>query len=65
VPYGNDNWQLYDLATDPGEILDLSSKYPLRSQELADAWETYAEANGVIQPNVATAYAKPVTDRKF
>jgi arylsulfatase A-like enzyme len=65
VPYGNGNWQLYDLATDPGEIHDLSSKYPLRSQALADAWKTYAEANGIIQPNVATAYAKPVIDRKF
>ena len=65
VPYGNGNWQLYDLATDPAEIHDLSSKYPLRAQALADAWETYAEANGVIQPNVPTAYAKPVSGRKF
>jgi arylsulfatase A-like enzyme len=65
VPYGSGDWQLYDLANDPGEIYDLSSKYPLRSQALADAWEIYAEANGIIQPNVATAYAKPVTDRKF
>jgi arylsulfatase A-like enzyme len=65
VPYGNADWQLYDLATDPGEIHDLSSKYPLRSKALADAWETYAEANGIIQPDVATAYAKPVTGQKF
>ena len=65
VPYGSGNWQLYNLATDPGEIHDLSSKYPLRSQALADAWEIYAEANGIIQPNMPIAYAKQVTGRKF
>jgi hypothetical protein len=56
---------LYDLENDPGEIHDLRSEYPDRAQALAKAWEAYAEANGVIQPDVATAYAKPVSGRKF
>ena len=25
-PFGTDDWQLYDLATDPGEITDLSAR---------------------------------------
>jgi len=50
APYGNGDWQLYDLAADPGELHDLSSE---------------SESNGVIQPNAATAYAKPIVGRKF
>ena len=64
-PYGSGDWQLYDLAADPGELNDLASKYPKRVEFLADAWDNYAEANGVIQPDTATAYAKPVVGRKF
>jgi arylsulfatase A-like enzyme len=64
APYGNGDWQLYDLATDPGELQDLASEFPERAKALAEAWEGYADLNGVIQPNVATAYAKPVVGRK-
>jgi arylsulfatase A-like enzyme len=65
VPYGSGDWQLYDLAADPGELHDLSSKFPDRVGELARAWEDYADSNGVIQPNEATAYAKPVVGQKY
>ena len=27
-PYGNGDWQLYNLATDPGELHDLASEVP-------------------------------------
>jgi arylsulfatase len=64
-PYGSGDWQLYDLAADPGELNDLSSEFPGRAEALARAWEDYAGTNGVIQPNVATAYAKPVAGRKY
>ena len=64
-PYGNGDWQLYDLAADPGELRDLSSKFPDRTEELARAWAEYASTNGVIQPDVATAYAKPISGRKY
>ena len=63
-PYGTGDWQLYDLATDPGEIHDLASKYPERVDLLAKAWDAYAESNGVIRPDTPTAYAKPVVGRK-
>jgi len=63
-PYGNGDWQLYDLATDPGEIRDLAPKYPERVDAMAKAWDVYAESNGVIQPDTPTAYAKPVVGRK-
>ena len=64
-PYGNGDWQLYDLIADPGEVHDLASEFPERARALAKAWEDYAESNGVIQPDAATAYAKPVVGRKY
>jgi arylsulfatase len=63
-PYGSGDWQLYDLAADPGEVHDLVSEFPQRASALAKAWENYAKSNGVIQPNTATAYAKPIVGRK-
>ena len=63
-PYGSGDWQLYDLANDPGELHDLASEFPERVEYLAKAWDNYAKSNGVIQPNTVTAYAKPVVGRK-
>ena len=64
-PYGNDDWQLYNLSADPGELHDLSSEFPDRARALAEAWEDYAISNGVIQANAAIAYSKPVVGRKY
>jgi arylsulfatase len=64
-PYGSGDWQLYDLANDPGELHDLSSRFPQQTAELSRSWEEYAKSNGVIQPSVPTAYAKPVSSRKY
>ena len=64
-PYGNGDWQLYDLASDPGELHDLSSDFPERTAELTRLWMDYADSNGVIQPNAPIAYSKPVIGRKY
>jgi len=64
-PYGKGDWQLYDLKADPGELNDVSSEYPDLAISLAKAWEEYATSNGVIQPEVPTAYGKPVSGRKY
>lgn len=64
-PFGNGEWQLYDLAKDPGEINDLSSDFPERTAALASAWQSYADSNGVIQADSPAAYAKPIVGRKY
>jgi arylsulfatase len=64
-PYGNGSWQLYDLDSDPGETRDLSSKFPDRTAALANGWEDYAKDNGVIIPDSAIVYAKPIDGRKY
>ena len=51
TPYGPGEWQLYNLATDPGERRDLSSQEPVLRQRLIDAWEQYAKEVGVVPPH--------------
>lgn len=46
-PFGTGKWELYDLATDSGEITDLSGKHPQIKQELLNAWIQYAKDNQV------------------
>lgn len=44
-PHGNGEWQLFNLATDPGETQDLAAAYPDITQLLAHAWQQYACGN--------------------
>jgi arylsulfatase len=48
APYGPGSWQLYDLATDPGEIHDLAASQPDKLAELLALWDRYVEENGVL-----------------
>lgn len=48
APYGPGSWQLYDLASDPGEIHDLADSHPDKLAELLTLWDRYVEENGVI-----------------
>jgi arylsulfatase len=47
-PFGSEDWQLFNLATDPGEQQDLSNELPEKRQELIALWDEYVETNGVI-----------------
>jgi arylsulfatase len=47
-PFGNGDWELFNLKRDPGELNDLSKQYPGRRQELIKLWEQYRVANGVL-----------------
>ena len=64
-PYGNSEWQLYNLRNDPGEMHDMSPEHPEMVEALAAAWDNYTVANGVIVPSEATFYGKPIIGRKF
>ena len=56
APYGTGQWQLYNLAQDPGEQEDLSDEHPGLRQSLIDAWQRYADEVGVIPPEQPIAY---------
>ena len=47
-PFGIYDWQLFNLAADPGEQYDLSNKFPQKNEELVALWDEYAKTNGVI-----------------
>jgi arylsulfatase len=47
-PDGAGQWQLFDLATDPGETLDLAESQPTLLRELIENYENYARQTGVV-----------------
>jgi arylsulfatase len=47
-PFGIWDWQLFNLADDPGEQNDLSDKFPEKKKELVALWDEYVKTNGVI-----------------
>lgn len=51
APYGIDDWQLFDLTTDPAELNDLSDEHPDVKARLIQAFETYASANNIVIPD--------------
>jgi arylsulfatase len=50
APNGIGDWQLFDLAADPGETRDLAAANPGLVAELAAAYDAHAAAVGVIPP---------------
>ncbi|MGR3662849.1 MAG: hypothetical protein ACU0CA_16965 [Paracoccaceae bacterium] len=51
-PFGTDEWQIFDLSVDPGEVVDLSAEMPELKQRLITAWEEYAKSVGVVPLSV-------------
>ena len=47
-PWGDGNWQLFNLAVDPGETFDLAPGQPALAAAMLEDYTTYAEANGVL-----------------
>jgi arylsulfatase len=52
-PFGSGDWQLFDIAVDPGESNDVSSQHPEVMQELADKWHEYADEVGIVPQEVS------------
>jgi arylsulfatase len=53
VPFGVSDWELFDLAVDPGEAQDLADRRPEILQRLVAAWEAYADDVGVVLPETS------------
>ncbi len=49
-------WQLYNLASDPAELNDLSKSHPERLDAMIRLWDRYARDNGVIIPDKQRGY---------
>jgi arylsulfatase len=73
TPFGDHEWELYDLRNDPTELRDLASEMPEKVAELAAAWEDAAwktqifpldEGTGlrfVQRPPTEEVFTRPVT----
>ncbi|WP_207539537.1 arylsulfatase [Sabulicella rubraurantiaca] len=48
-PYGENEWHLYNLRTDPREMDNLAEQEPAKFKELMADWEAYAAAVGYIR----------------
>lgn len=50
LPYGNGEWELYNIAEDPGESRNLAEESPDLLERLVTAWDQYAADVGVVFP---------------
>jgi arylsulfatase/uncharacterized sulfatase len=48
-PHGDSIWRLFDIASDPGETMDLSAELPSIKQDLMQAYRAYANRVGVLE----------------
>jgi len=55
-PWGNGQWQLFDLGHDLAERHDLSAEQPQKVAEMKKVWDDYARANNVILPDQVSGY---------
>jgi arylsulfatase len=54
APEGTSDWQLYNVASDPGEIDDLAAREPQRLAEMLALWDDYVERTGVVMVPIST-----------
>lgn len=47
-PLGDGQWRLYNIARDPGEVVDLASGRPVIFQRMLARYQRYARDNGVL-----------------
>ncbi len=57
APYGNNEWELYDLSKDISQQYNLAASQPEVLQELINDWDNYVKSNNVTVPDRPTAYA--------
>jgi arylsulfatase len=64
-PYGTEEWELFNLATDSGERHNLAAEQPEKVKTLLALWDDYARANNVVLPSrvIWEGQAKQLPDR--
>jgi arylsulfatase len=50
-PFGTGEWELFNLADDPAERVDLAKDKPEKLDQMYRLWEDYVAANNVILPS--------------
>lgn len=52
APRGNEEWELYDMEADPGEIHDKAEQEPEILKRLVEHWNVYCNEVGMYDPDV-------------
>jgi arylsulfatase len=50
-PMGKADWELFNIAKDPGERTDLAAQEPDRKRRLMALWDEYVKTNNVVLPD--------------
>ncbi len=50
-PFGTEEWELFNVADDPGERRDLATGNAQKLAELVRLWDEYVAENNVILPS--------------
>ena len=50
-PFGTEQWELFNLADDPGERVNLATRSPGKLGDMQRLWAEYVAANNVILPS--------------
>ncbi|MFD3427349.1 sulfatase-like hydrolase/transferase [Nocardia fluminea] len=59
---GTGAYSLYNLATDPGETVDVVATNPAVAQRLSDKWDRYAADNGVVPVTFTAVNTSPLAN---
>ena len=49
--FGKGDWELFNVAKDPGERKDLAAEHPDKLKQMLALWDDYVRANNVILPS--------------
>lgn len=58
APRGREEWELYNLANDPGEIHDLAKEEPKKLADMVVHWEKYYAETGMFDYDHEFMYVK-------
>ena len=50
-PYGKGEWELFNVAEDPAERVDLAAQNPEKVEAMVALWDDYVKTNNVILPS--------------
>ena len=56
LPYGSNEWQLFNIQEDVSESIDLAREHPAVVDRLEQHWQKYVTDNGVILPDWVSGY---------
>ena len=60
-PFGDGEWNLYDIASDPGETTDVAAQHPVVFQEMLNEYQSYANEVGVFEMAAGDSARKQLT----